>query len=156
LFTASDSVLAQHKSCPEPQPAHDAKYHPGQVWTYKTRAHETDSKITILKIETLPKIGEIIHIRVDNIRLRNCTGGPEPEVIEHAPFTRDAIEKSVMKVLDNGDLVPDFEQGYRDWREHCGGVYSITVAEVVHADELTFQKGLGCAQDGKGSASNSR
>lgn len=140
-------LVAQDKSrpCPEPTETKDSKFRPGQVWQYKTRSHEQNSTLTILKIESLPKLGTIIHIRVEKIRLRNCTGGPEPDKFEHMPFARDAIERSVTKLLKESS-VPDFHDGYDQWRSDCGGAYTITVAEAITVGEETFRKNLGCGQ----------
>lgn len=134
----------QKRPCQEPQEATDSKFHPGQVWNYKTRRNEEKSTLTILKIESLPKLGVIVHIRVDGIRLHNCTGGPEPNNFAHMPFTRDAIERSVVKVAKENGPVPDFQEGYDEWRRACGGVYTITVAEAIQVSEETFNAGLGC------------
>jgi len=81
---------AQEKSkpCPEPTVTIDSQFRPAQVWQYNARAHEKGSTLTILKVESLPKLGVIIHIRVDKVRVRNCTGGPEPDKFQHMPFGR--------------------------------------------------------------------
>jgi hypothetical protein len=133
------------RRCPEPQEVTDSKFHVGQVWRYKTRPNEEQATLTILRIESLPKPGVIIHVRVDDIRLRNCTGGPEPNSIAHMPFARDAIERSVVKLAKEGGAVPEFQDGYDAWRRACGGVYTITVAEAIEANEKTFNAGRGCA-----------
>ncbi|SRR6266404_3326889 len=135
------------KTCPEPKVTNDPKFHPGQVWAYDSRPHEKGSTLTILKVESLPKVGVIIHIRVDKVRLRNCTGGPEPDNFQHMPFSRDAIERSVTKLLEDGS-VPEFHDGYEEWRNSCGGVYTITVADAVAVGEETFRKNLGCRSAG--------
>jgi hypothetical protein len=134
---------AGDRTCAPPQPAKDAKFHPGQVWQYKTRSGEERSLVTILKVESLPK-GLIIHIRVDGVRLKNCSGGPEPETIEHMPFAREAIERSVTKLVREDPKIPDFQAGYDDWRNACGGVYTISIADAVKIDEITFNQNLGC------------
>jgi hypothetical protein len=146
LGPLSATWIAQEKDrpCPEPQPTEDSKFQPGQVWQYKTRPHEKNSTLTILKVESLAKIGVIVHIRVDKIRLRNCTGGPEPETFEHMPFSRDAIDRSVVKLVKDHTDVPDFAEGYKAWRKACGGVYTVTVAEALQAAETGFNEGLGC------------
>jgi hypothetical protein len=126
-----EALGAQDKRpCPEPTAASDAKFRPGQVWEYNTRPHEKGSTLTILKIESLPKLGVIVHIRLDKVRLRNCTGGPEPDNFQHMPFAREALDRSVTKLVKEGD-VPEFKDGYGEWRKDCGGVYTITVAEAV-------------------------
>ena len=132
------------RPCAVTTPMVDGKFVPGQVWSFKSREFEPDATVTILKIESLPKIGEIIHVRVDGIRLRNCTGGPEPTTVQHAPFTREAIERSAGKLMRTG-AVPDFGDGYAEWKAHCGGVYTITVIEMVVVDEKTYNKGFGCS-----------
>jgi len=131
------------KPCPVPTVTNDSKFHPGQVWQYNTRPHEKGSTLTILRVESLPKLGVIIHSRVDKVRLRNCTGGPEPNKFEHMPFARDAVERSVTKLVKEGN-VPEFQDGYDEWRKDCGGVYTITVAEAVAVGEGTFRENLGC------------
>ena len=80
---------------------------------------------------------------MDKVRLRNCTGGPEPDNFQHMPFARDSIERSVTKLVNEGS-VPDFQAGYDEWRSACGGVYTITVGEAIQVAEDTFRKNLGC------------
>jgi len=132
------------KTCTLPEPVSDSKFRPGQIWQYKTRSGEGQSFLTILRVESLPKVGTIIHIRVDKVRLRNCTGGPEPDNFQHMPFTRDAMERSVTKLEREDSKIPDYKDGYSEWHNACGGVYTITVAEAVAVGEATFRKGLGC------------
>ena len=140
------ALLAQDKArpCPEPTESGDSKFRPGQVWQYKTRPNEDGSTLTILKVETLPKRGTIIHIRIEKIRLRNCTGGPEPDDL-HVPFTRHAIEGSVTKLLRAGS-VPEFQEGYDAWKKACGDVYTISVADAIQDMEDSFKKILGCVE----------
>ena len=135
---------AKDKTCASPEPIKDSKFRPGQVWIYKNRVGEEKSFLTILTVESLPQLGTIVHIRVDKIRLWNCTGGPEPDNFQHMPFTREAIERSVTKLQKESSDIPDHQAGYDEWRGACGGVYTITVAEAVSAGEATFRKGLGC------------
>jgi hypothetical protein len=138
-------TFAQAKAdCPATKPAADEKYSSGQVWSYKARRGEAASTVTILKVESLPKLGEIIHIRIDDIALKNCSGAPSPDNIAHAPFSRDAMERSVTRLVKVDPDLPDFQEGYKDWRDHCGGAYTITVAEVMDLDEKTFNSQMGC------------
>lgn len=146
VFAQQKNAPPSAKECPVPTATTDKKYEPGQVWNYKTRAGETSSTLTILKVESLPQIGTIIHVRIDNIRLYNCAGGNSPQTIEHAPFTRDAVDSSVTKLVRKIE-VPSFEEGYANWRQDCGGVYTIPVAKMLDDDEHIFQKGLGCGED---------
>jgi len=144
LLSVAPVCHAKDKTCTAPEPVTDSKFRPGQIWRYKTRPGEEKSFFTILRIESLPKIGTIIHIRVDKIRLHNCTGGPEPENFQHMPFRLDAIERSATKIEKESSDIPDYKDGYDEWRNACGGVYTITVAEAVAVGEATFKKGIGC------------
>jgi hypothetical protein len=94
----------------------DSKYKPGQVWTYKTRPGEEKSTLTILRVEAASKHSRIVHIRLDNIRLRSCNGGNEPKPFEHMPFAQEALDQSVVKNIRSGP-VPDFKNGYSEWRQ---------------------------------------
>jgi hypothetical protein len=124
----------------------DPKYKPGQVWSYKTRPGEKNSTLTVLRVEAVGA-KRIVHIRVDKIRLKNCLGGPEPDNIEHMPFSREALDQSVIASVRTVPL-PNFESGYHEWRTawNAGkaGFYTITVAEAVEVSQKTFSKGLGC------------
>lgn len=135
---------AQKQACESPVAVKDEKYAPGQVWSYKARPGESASTVTILRVETLPKVGVVIHVRVDGIQFKNCTGGPAPNQIGHAPFTKQAIDQSVLRLLRTDSTIPDYETGYQDWLTHCGGVYTIEVAKMVDVDDATFSAGLGC------------
>jgi hypothetical protein len=132
-------VSAGQKTCPAPEPAQDKKFHPGQVWQYKTRAGEEKSFVTILKVESLPR-GIVVHIRVDKVHLKNCSGGPAPDTFEHMPFTRDAIETSVTKLVKEDAKIPDFQPGYDDWIKACGGGDTISIADAVKAGEMTLNQ----------------
>ncbi|MHC8332010.1 hypothetical protein [Pseudomonas sp. LB3P25] len=41
----------------------------GDIWAYKNRPGEDASTLTILRIENYPKLGKVVHIRVDGFRL---------------------------------------------------------------------------------------
>jgi hypothetical protein len=115
------------------------------VWSYKARTGEESSTLTILRVESLPKVGVILHVRIDGIKLKNCSGGHSPTTIQHAPFSREAIDRSVLKLVSQGNVIPDYEAGYLNWREHCGGIYTIPVAEMVSVDEKTLNGGMTCS-----------
>ncbi len=60
-------------------------------------------------------------------------------------FQKNAIDRSVTRLIRVDSHVPEFEEGYNDWRTHCGGVYTVTVAEMVEVDEKTFNSQI-CLQ----------
>ena len=152
LAIACSSVAISQKSptqgdkCAAPVPVADAKYAPGQVWTYKTREKEPSSTLTILRIESTAKMGTIIYVRIDDTKIKNCSNGSVLTSIGHAPFSKSAIDRSVVDLVRTEEKLPEFQEGYTDWLAHCGGVYKITVAEAVAADESTLNSGAECAR----------
>jgi len=144
IAAAQNETPAPQKTCAPPQTASDSTYAPGQVWSYRARDGESESTITILRVESLPKIGINVHVRIDGIRLWNCSGGGSPTTIQHAPFTKESINKSVLRLESKKVELPDFEEGYSNWKANCGGVYTIT--EMLQAGELTLNGGKSCSQ----------
>jgi hypothetical protein len=131
------SVVAQTKTCPKlDSKIVDSKFKPGQVWTYHSRPGESASTVTILQVDRMEKIGVVIHVRVDGLRMQNPRHELVPS-IEHMPFTRDAILLSVIDVQRTVAALPTLE-GYDQWRADCGGAYTISVADAVSVAEKTF------------------
>lgn len=91
-LAASSAVLplnaaeAQTRLCAIPERTTDAEFHERQVWSYRSRAGEEASTLAVLRVKNVGKIGVVVHIRIDNIRFGNCTGGPAPTSIAHVPF----------------------------------------------------------------------
>jgi hypothetical protein len=144
LVLSHQGEAADTRKCAPPQLSVDSTYSPGQVWSYKARPGEGSSTVTILRVETMPERGVIVHVRIDGVQFKNCKGGSAPTTIDHAPFSKTALDNSVIRKLRTVPELPEFEAGYKDWLAHCGGVYTITVAETVDADDTTFNAGLGC------------
>ena len=116
----------------------EGKYRVGEVWGYHTRPGEKGSFLTVLKVESSPTIGVIVHIRVDGLRIEN----PQAESgmsdsIGHMPVLEQAIDGSVTSRLTA--VVPSFrrdqDDGYQEWRRGFdageAGVWSIPVADAV-------------------------
>jgi hypothetical protein len=126
----------------------DEKFRAGNVWEYQTRKGEEHPRITILRVDDSPELGTIVHIGVDQIHFANCQGGPEPDSVPHMPFARKALDGSIVKKVASGQPLPNYEEGYREWRDAYeqkhAGIYVVDVADAVSVAEETFQKGIGC------------
>jgi len=106
-----------------PSQKHD--FSPGQVWTFHLDSGEPAATLTILKVETLEKIGEVVHISVSAVRM---PGGVTS--IGHLPMSRDALERSVVKLVRTENGPPDLG-GYETWKSAKGGVFTTTVSEAM-------------------------
>jgi hypothetical protein len=126
--------------------AHKSKYQVGQVWSYNTRPSEPNAKLTIVKVEGQDSIGNIIHIYVTDVKVKTSSNlGKYSETISHMPFSEAAIDSSVTKQIGSVANLPDFEEGYNEWRRSFdaghAGVFSITVGKAVEYMETTMLEG---------------
>jgi hypothetical protein len=121
----------------------ESRYKVGQRWSYKTRPGEEASYFVVVKVESHSKLGNVIHIAVRGLRMKNPRS-PEgfSDKVNHMPFAERAIEKSAVKLLKDGDKLPDFAEGYKLWREAFdadrAGVYAMTLAEAVEVMEASL------------------
>ena len=101
----------------------------GQVWEYQNRPGETGSLLKIAKVERDPKLGDVFHISIVGVKVK----GPKGILTElpHAPVARVTLEKSVTKLSKSNVSFPDFQSGYTEWKNAKGGVFNVSVAEIV-------------------------
>jgi hypothetical protein len=81
------------------------KYRAGQLWGYKNRPQEPDSALAIVKVEPSPTLGNIIHVSLTGLRVKNPRSvSGYSDYIAHMPFSEDAIDKSVVmkRVMKRG------------------------------------------------------
>jgi len=155
LFAFSNTAVAQIGAAPKKdaslQDATDTEFKPGDVWEYSTRPGEKQSTITILKVDASPELGIIVHVGVERIKLANCHGAPSPEAVPHMPFARKALEDSVTKKVASNQPLPDFRDGYEEWKEAYSkkkaGIYVVGVSSAVGVAEKTYRSGIGCQSD---------
>ena len=123
----------------------DSRYKVGQVWSYKARPGEEHSFFQVVKVENHPKLGNIIHIAMRGLKMRNPSSPIGiSENVNHMPFSEEAINKSALKILKEKAELPDYEEGYQQWREAFeagnAGIYTITVSEAVTVMEATLKR----------------
>jgi hypothetical protein len=101
----------------------------GQVWKYKARPGETGSLLRIAKVDHDATLGDVFHISIVGLKVK----GPKGMVTElpHAPIAKATLEKSVTKLSKSSVSFPDFQPGYAEWKSAKGGVFSVSVAEIV-------------------------
>jgi hypothetical protein len=133
-------ACAQKKPCPPIESnVKDAKYQVGQVWGYESRSKTNSPTLTIIEIDRLPKIGIVVHIRLDGVEL-NAPNGNILDHVDHMPFTKNAMLLSTTNLLHSSSSLPNLE-GYEQWKEACGGVYTISVNDAVDVMQKTLTNG---------------
>lgn len=107
-------------------------YTVGQVWNYSTRPGDEGSTLKIQQIDEQngPSGHRIYHISVVGFRLKNSQMDGR---IDHAPVTRSALDSSVTNLSAHPHAFPDvsFKSGIADWEDAYGGVFTITVADII-------------------------
>ena len=122
----------------------DEKFKVGQIWQYDTRKDEEESRVVILKVDkTETEI--IVHVSVIKAKIKNPQkDGEISNDIGHLPFSRKSIEKSLTKLESSNNELPDFMDGYNQWKEAFdsgrGGIFTISVKEAVDYVEQTMNQ----------------
>jgi hypothetical protein len=115
----------------------DVKYRVGQRWNYWARPGEESSTFTIEKIEVHPTLGEIVHVGLDNLKL--TMNKKSVGIVPHLAFSRDAIDKSAAKKIDDEGNIPPFMNDYEKWKkdieEGKGTVIQSTIADQLSSME---------------------
>ncbi|TXK80414.1 hypothetical protein FT986_00055 [Mesonia sp. K4-1] len=117
----------------------------GQIWKYNTRKGEEKSRVVILKVEDYGKRGQIVHIAVNGLKIKNehIEGGISKE-IGHLPFDKETTIKSLTELESTTDKLPDFMDGYLQWKEafdsEKGGVFTIEIKEAVDFVDKSMNK----------------
>jgi hypothetical protein len=123
----------------------DSPYKVGQVWSYKTRPNEIKSTFIVVKVESDPKLGNIIHIALKDLKIKNSrSSNGITDTMNHLPFAEEAISKSAVKLLKEKAELPNFVEGYNLWRDAFNqkraGVYTITIAEAIKVAEESLNQ----------------
>ena len=133
-------------SCGQVEEFKDDKYEVGQIWEYETRETESASTFIIVALQNHNNLGVIINVYVDGLKIKNPSiEAGISNVIQHLPFSKQAIEMSVTKLRGKREQLPDYQEGYKEWKTAFesgdAGVFTITVKEAIEAMEQTINQG---------------
>jgi len=131
-FLAAALALASAPSwsAPAERAAPARSYAQGQVWEYRSRPGEGKSLLKIQRIGTVPGLeanGPVYHISVNGLKLAPHVAG----VLPHVPVSRETLDASVTRLSTRRPDFPGIEAGIEEWRQAQGGVFTISVAEIV-------------------------
>lgn len=128
--------------------AYSHEYQAGQIWQYKTRLGEEQSRLYIVKVETLSNGERAFHIYLDNLRIPDgrLPGRVQTE-LPHAPVSAKTLDLSVVKLQGSTADLPDVSEGYAAWREAYdageGGIFTIPVSQIIDFIEGIARQHLG-------------
>jgi hypothetical protein len=134
------------------QPSSSPSFAAGQVWKYKTRKGESDSRVTIVSIDhDDPEYGDIVHIYISGLEIPNPTApGGKTLFISHLPYAAVMLKDSLTELESQlDDLESDLEQfdatqeGYSLWKKAFenseAGVFTNPVADAIGFVEESVQ-----------------
>lgn len=85
---------------------------------------------------------------VNNLTWKDCQDNSVAEAIPHVPFARNAVGESVTKRVASDQALPNYQEGYKSWKEAYSkkhaGIYAIEVKDAISVAEKTWRSGLGC------------
>ena len=124
----------------------------GQVWKYKTRSGESDSRVTIVSIDhDDPEYGDIVHIYISELNIPNPSA-PDGKTlfISHLPYLSESLAECVTELESQlEDVESDLEQfeatqeGYRLWKKAFenseAGVFTNPVADAIGFVEKSIE-----------------
>jgi hypothetical protein len=102
----------------------------GQEWSIKSSTQST-AKVIIGRIEPWGD-KTAVHVSIVDIPISQETDALRISEIAHMPFEESALVASVDKLIATG--VPparDFDSGYKQWKEHHGGIFTVPIAEAM-------------------------
>ncbi len=123
----------------------DGKYRVGQTWRFNARPGEEAATLTVVKVESAPRVGVIVHVSLTGLHIKSPRApGGFTDKVQHAPFSEAAIDRSVTTKVAESSTLPAFEDGYRMWREAFeagkGGLFTVPVAEALTLMESTINR----------------
>jgi hypothetical protein len=112
----------------------------GQVWTYRSRLGESTSTLTVLQIEKALNTTAIVHISIDNLKVRKSVESrSEFWSISHIPIDKDVLVPSLINLHSYREVDIESNEGYLLWKEEYdkgkAGVWSLDVREIIGMSE---------------------
>jgi hypothetical protein len=124
-----------------PAQAQEHSFQVGQIWTLRPPAHAAAR----VRIGRLDDNGAIVHISLWGMpapipQATDVIGSPL--VVGHLPITAEALLASVdMRIDEQPPANLGFDEGYDTWRRANGGVFTLTVPEIVETIFQTVSNG---------------
>ena len=115
-----------------PTVAADITLQEGQCWSYAARPGEEASFLVIRKIEKLPKLGEVVHISVFDVKIKSPKAPKGyTDQAAHLPLAGASLRASLKEQVQKAIPEVDWREGYRLWSEAKGGIFTKPVSECV-------------------------
>jgi hypothetical protein len=119
---------------PESKPM--SMFQPGQVWTYRTRPGEENSRLVVCQVDWDIHFGFTVHVAIDGVAIKSrFERSGLMDSVPHMPFAEEALKNSVVQMVASSAPLPAYQERYRSWKrafddgEAMG--WTVTVAECL-------------------------
>jgi len=140
---AAEKIMFSWNHKPHLRKAQNSDFHTGETWRYRTRPHERDSTLFVWRVETLPDGENVVHIKVEGLRLVNPSSPDEKiQVAQHLPLSETALSACVTQRVSTSEALPmpdGYEEWRREWEGGRAGVFSIALSEVIEGLESAMK-----------------
>jgi hypothetical protein len=105
------------------------EYKAGQVWT----TQYGPTVVTILKVENLPKVGKVVHVRIDKVLMFRCEGLEPSSVIQHLAFQEKMLRGGLVSLVKkNSDLPDSYFTEYQKWEQQQDHVpLNVPIQQII-------------------------
>lgn len=118
----------------------------GDCWSYDTRPGEESSYLVIRKVETLPRIGEVAHIAIFGLHMKNPLSRKPLITIPYVAITGAALRGSIKQRLNVPVPQNEWLMGYTSWHQGFdAGLNSpiqTPVREYIDESERVFARAV--------------
>lgn len=91
------------------------------------RSRHADRKLVVV----IGKLEDLTGSPIAHVTIRDATPGARLPEVGHSPFFARVLEASCPEIVGRGAVSAEFENGYAQWREAQGGVFTITVEQAL-------------------------
>ena len=90
------------------------------------------------RVQAFARYGPIFHVTIIGVRFGKRTDPSDS--IDHAPFSRGALDASVTQLSASTAVFPDAAEGIAAWHKAGGGVFGMPVAKAVESVAETLRR----------------
>lgn len=114
----------------------------GQIWRYRTRAGEDQSRACIARVDMLDNGTPVFHLYLDGVRIANphvADGSGIQTCLPHVPVSLHTLQASLTELQASQQPMPDISEGWQQWKDAQGGIFTITLAEILDTIEQAMR-----------------
>lgn len=110
----------------------------GDIWSFEGRENDPHPQILILGTEPFQDT-TVIHVQISGIQLK-ISDRQTLSTIGHVPVSEENLRNSVNDYLGETDVLDEELEGIKLWREAKGGIYTVSLKEIVNIIEKTLHE----------------